>query len=415
MNSFMPNNNSSTLNMTQKDQFNTTPSYLSSIPPSVIPNNDKPTTDLSSTPRKRTRATPEQLAVLEKTFNLNPSPNNRVREQLSRELGMSERSIQIWFQNRRAKVKNVAKKSSMLHDETLRMQYYASTAAAAACQAAVYRQQQQNGGPKDEKDMEDPVKSNPDLYYYYYYYYFNQQQQLQQRQKHTVYHPYAQQYQYPHSQYASSSSPSSSVPPPPISLKSMPPPPPPPPAASVTSLDENGSISPSDTMRSDPHGFWSKKQIHQQRARAHTIGPYPSSSFDLHRQQQRPKVFDRGASAELSSNKTHFMPPSSSSLNTAYPQQEPQENYTNMLNNLNTPTLPVSRSTAHSSLSPNQHQFANLSVNDRQDNTFLPYQSTPFFDQNQQQLAWTDLPFCKYSERDSFYNTQLIMSFSICR
>ncbi|OAD01867.1 Homeodomain-like DNA binding domain-containing transcription factor, partial [Mucor lusitanicus CBS 277.49] len=56
-------------------------------------------------PRKRTRATPEQLAVLEKTFNVNPSPNNRVREQLSRELGMSERSIQIWFQNRRAKVK----------------------------------------------------------------------------------------------------------------------------------------------------------------------------------------------------------------------------------------------------------------------------------------------------------------------
>ncbi|KAI9316483.1 Homeodomain-like protein, partial [Dichotomocladium elegans] len=53
--------------------------------------------------RKRTRATPEQLSILEKTFSVNPSPNNRVREQLSRELGMSERSIQIWFQNRRAK------------------------------------------------------------------------------------------------------------------------------------------------------------------------------------------------------------------------------------------------------------------------------------------------------------------------
>ncbi|ORX62239.1 homeobox-domain-containing protein, partial [Hesseltinella vesiculosa] len=62
--------------------------------------------------RKRTRATPEQLAVLEKTFSVNPSPNNRVREQLSRELGMSERSIQIWFQNRRAKVKNMAKRSA---------------------------------------------------------------------------------------------------------------------------------------------------------------------------------------------------------------------------------------------------------------------------------------------------------------
>lgn len=390
--------------MSQKDQFNNT-SYLSSIPPSVIPNtNSNHDKELSSTPRKRTRATPEQLAVLEKTFNLNPSPNNRVREQLSRELGMSERSIQIWFQNRRAKVKNVAKKSSMLHDETLRMQYYASTAAAAACQAAVYQQQQQNGGPKDEIDMEDPVKSNPDLYYYYYYYYFNQQQQLQQRQKHSMYHPYAnhQQYQYTHSQYASSSSQSSSsVPPPPISLKSMPPPPPPPPtAAAATSVTSSldGSISPSDTMRSDPHSFWSKKQVHQQRARAHTIGPYPSSSFDFH----RPRLFDRGASAELSSNKNHFIPPTSSSLNTTF-QQDQQENYTSMLNNINTPTLPIGRATAHSSLSPSQHhQFANLTVNDRQDNhTFLPYQSTPFFDQNQQQqLAWTDLPFCKCLERD---------------
>lgn len=407
--------------MTQKDQFNATSSYLPSIPPNVIPNtnsnHEKSVTDLSSTPRKRTRATPEQLAILEKTFSLNPSPNNRVREQLSRELRMSERSIQIWFQNRRAKVKNIAKKSSMLHDETLRMQYYASTAAAAACQAAVYHQQQQNGGTKDDKEMEDPIKSNPDLYYYYYYYYFNQQQQLQQRQKHTTYHPYAQQHQYPHSQYASSSaSPSSSVPPPPISLKSMPPPPPPPPAASATSRDENGSISPSDTMRSDPHSFWSKKQMYQQRTRAHTIGPYPSSSFDLQRQQPRPKSFGRGASAELSS-KNHIMPPLPTSfLNTAYSQQEQQENYTNMLNNMNTPTLPIERTTVHSSLSPTQHhQFANLSVNDRQDNTFLPYQSTPFFDQNQQQLAWTGLPFCKYSIGPTLYGFTFDTFYSICR
>ncbi|KAG1074672.1 hypothetical protein G6F42_025688 [Rhizopus arrhizus] len=121
-------------------QYSATPSLPLPPPPppphNVIPNDKESSVDSTSTPRKRTRATPEQLAVLEKTFNVNPSPNNRVREQLSRELGMSERSIQIWFQNRRAKVKNVAKKSSMLHDETLRMQYYASSAAAAACQAA---------------------------------------------------------------------------------------------------------------------------------------------------------------------------------------------------------------------------------------------------------------------------------------
>lgn len=345
-------------------------------PHNVIPNDKDSNIDSNNAPRKRTRATPEQLAVLEKTFNVNPSPNNRVREQLSRELGMSERSIQIWFQNRRAKVKNVAKKSSMLHDETLRMQYYASSAAAAACQAAVYHQRQKEG--KDiGQVMEDPIKSNPDLYYYYYYYYFNQQQQLQQRQKHHhhMYHPYIQQQQQQqHQHYNSSSSSvsSSSVPPPPISLKSMPPPPPPPPhaaaaAAAAAIIDENGgSISPSDTLKSDPYSHWSKKEIHQQRARAHTIGPYPSN---VHHHSNN-KQF-RGSSVELS-NKNSMLP---LSINTS--NMVENINYTSMMNNA-------------SSLSPSQHeQFANLTV---QDLSFYEQQQQ----QQQQQLAWTDLPFCKF-------------------
>lgn len=44
-----------------------------------------------STPKKRTRATPEQLAVLEKTFMTNTSPNSRMRSNLAQELGMTER------------------------------------------------------------------------------------------------------------------------------------------------------------------------------------------------------------------------------------------------------------------------------------------------------------------------------------
>ncbi|KAG1466069.1 hypothetical protein G6F56_004763 [Rhizopus delemar] len=154
--------------------------------------------DNNTSPRKRTRATPEQLSVLEKTFTINQSPNSRIREQLSRELGMSERSIQIWFQNRRAKVKNIAKRSSLLHNETLRMQYDAANAAAAACQAALFQQ--------NPMAVEDPVKSNPDLYYYYYYYYFNQQ-----KQKHLT----------------------------PFKSISIPPPPPPPPPPS-TELERKG-------------------------------------------------------------------------------------------------------------------------------------------------------------------------------
>ncbi|KAI8346896.1 hypothetical protein EDC96DRAFT_468244 [Choanephora cucurbitarum] len=288
-----------------------------------------------STPRKRTRATPEQLAILEKSFDLNPSPNSRVREQLSRELGMSERSIQIWFQNRRAKVKNVAKKTTMLQDETLRMQYYASTAAAAACQAAAYREQQLTG---EQKEVEDPISSNPDLYYYYYYYYFNQQQS-HQRQKHL-----------------DPSSPSSSVPPPPVSLKTMPPPPPPPPPPPSYSTSQAihpmhnlhsplDPLSPSDTMR------YQKK--HSQRTRAHTIGPYPNNA-------QRPRQLDRGASVEIPAHK-------------ALPN-----NYTNLLNMSTSPIHP--------------HQTPLYTPVQDSINPFL-YQSSPSaFIEQPNSVHWNNLP-----------------------
>ncbi|ORY96467.1 hypothetical protein BCR43DRAFT_491753 [Syncephalastrum racemosum] len=76
--------------------------------------------------RKRTRATAEQLSVLEDTFSTNVSPNAKLRKQLSERLGMSERSIQIWFQNRRAKVKHMQKRAQMqMHQAAIRAQLYA--------------------------------------------------------------------------------------------------------------------------------------------------------------------------------------------------------------------------------------------------------------------------------------------------
>ena len=155
---FDPNN--STFAPNQYPTYNDTKMFSFPPPPPIMmpPNFDR---DISP-PRKRTRTSPEQLAVLEKSFSINPSPNNRVREQLAHQLGMPERSIQIWFQNRRAKVKNQAKRSAQLQDSTLYMQQqYAANAAAAACQSVAYQQQQ------------DSI--DPNLYYYYYYYYFHQQ------------------------------------------------------------------------------------------------------------------------------------------------------------------------------------------------------------------------------------------------
>ncbi|KAF2838181.1 hypothetical protein M501DRAFT_936427 [Patellaria atrata CBS 101060] len=67
--------------------------------------------------QKRQRATTDQLLTLEVEFNKNPTPTALVRERIAQEINMTERSVQIWFQNRRAKIKNIAKKSIENGDE----------------------------------------------------------------------------------------------------------------------------------------------------------------------------------------------------------------------------------------------------------------------------------------------------------
>ena len=50
--------------------------------------------------QKRQRATQDQLMTLEREFNKNPTPTAMVRERIADEINMTERSVQIWFQNR---------------------------------------------------------------------------------------------------------------------------------------------------------------------------------------------------------------------------------------------------------------------------------------------------------------------------
>jgi hypothetical protein len=49
---------------------------------------------------KRQRATQDQLVTLEVEFNKNPTPTAATRERIAADINMTERSVQIWFQNR---------------------------------------------------------------------------------------------------------------------------------------------------------------------------------------------------------------------------------------------------------------------------------------------------------------------------
>ncbi|KAI9008373.1 homeobox domain-containing protein, partial [Gaertneriomyces semiglobifer] len=57
----------------------------------------------------RRKTTPYQLGVLESVFRENPKPTSKMRERLAEQLGMLPRSVQVWFQNRRAKEKGLLK------------------------------------------------------------------------------------------------------------------------------------------------------------------------------------------------------------------------------------------------------------------------------------------------------------------
>ncbi|KAK4521212.1 Protein kinase C signaling pathway involved MAPKK protein [Mucor velutinosus] len=50
---------------------------------------------------KRKRASPNQLVVLNRVFNQTYFPSTEIRIALGKQLGMSPRTVQIWFQNKR--------------------------------------------------------------------------------------------------------------------------------------------------------------------------------------------------------------------------------------------------------------------------------------------------------------------------
>ncbi|XP_003431012.2 homeobox expressed in ES cells 1 [Ornithorhynchus anatinus] len=64
--------------------------------------------------RPRTAFTRNQIEVLENVFRVNSYPGIDVREELAQKLDLEEDRIQIWFQNRRAKLKRSHREKQFL-------------------------------------------------------------------------------------------------------------------------------------------------------------------------------------------------------------------------------------------------------------------------------------------------------------
>ena len=89
--------------------FSTPSQYVSHLPPAL--SHDQRFYPLNPFEIKhRRRTTKTQFRVLESTFREIPKPNATLRKQISAQLDMPVRAVQIWFQNRRAKAKAMERK-----------------------------------------------------------------------------------------------------------------------------------------------------------------------------------------------------------------------------------------------------------------------------------------------------------------
>ena len=70
------------------------------------------TAPVATTADRRTTKTPEQLAVLNEAFNVNPTPGSRRYTELAQRLGLQPRQVQVWFQYQRRRRANSGRAAS---------------------------------------------------------------------------------------------------------------------------------------------------------------------------------------------------------------------------------------------------------------------------------------------------------------
>ncbi|KAJ3250803.1 hypothetical protein HK104_007410 [Borealophlyctis nickersoniae] len=113
-----------------------------------------PATDIPRDVKRRRRLSQEETRILMEVFAKFPKPNGVLRENLARRLNMNNRAVQIWFQNRRAKVKREKLEAAN-----------AAKAVKAAAAAAAAAGPGKAGGKDGESESEDGTLVGSDSEY----------------------------------------------------------------------------------------------------------------------------------------------------------------------------------------------------------------------------------------------------------
>ncbi|KAI7900492.1 uncharacterized protein BX663DRAFT_517821 [Cokeromyces recurvatus] len=100
-------------------------------PPLLPPLSHRPSSDAITTTTsteshlskaKRKRISPHQYSRLMETFHLTDTPSSEIRENLALELKMTKREVQVWFQNRRAKMSRLKNMNKSHHQQQQQQQ-----------------------------------------------------------------------------------------------------------------------------------------------------------------------------------------------------------------------------------------------------------------------------------------------------
>ncbi|KAG2234366.1 hypothetical protein INT48_007233 [Thamnidium elegans] len=80
---------------------------------------------------KRKRISPDQFCLLSELFQQTDTPSHELRERLAKKLEMTNREVQVWFQNRRAKV-NRARLQEQEHVKKVKFNYWSSSSSSSS-------------------------------------------------------------------------------------------------------------------------------------------------------------------------------------------------------------------------------------------------------------------------------------------
>jgi hypothetical protein len=127
--------------------------------------------------RKRTHLKPSQVAVLQESFVTNTLPDATIRSQLALELGVTERTVQIWFQNRRAKARKLEAMSNSTPGGMSCLVPNVRTGWIEMPQHSIYQQQQNSHHHQQQPQNQQQ-----------HHHHQQQQQQLQQQQQQLQQH-----------------------------------------------------------------------------------------------------------------------------------------------------------------------------------------------------------------------------------